>query len=173
MIRALVALALGALLSGCGFHFVGERPLPAALRSVYIDLVVPYEVTTPPLETALQARLRARGGEVKSQADQARSILRLTDLSETREVLSVGLDGKAIEYRLVTRVTFELRSGGQELIAPEAQGVSRDYSFSVSEILAKEAEEERLRQYMQDELAELILLRLEAELARRPPAAAG
>lgn len=171
MTRAAAVLVLCGLLSGCGFHFVGERPLPEVLRSVYIELVVPYEVTTPPLETALQSRLTARGGEVKSKADEAKSVLRLSDLSETREVLSVGLDGKAIEYRLVTRVTFELRSGTQELIAPEAQGISRDYSFSVTEILAKEAEEKRLRQYLQDELAELILLRIEAELSHAKPAA--
>jgi LPS-assembly lipoprotein len=160
-------LALGGLLlAGCGFHLAGDRPVPPALSSVYIDLVQPYRVGTPPLETSLQSRITARGGVVKSHIGDAKAVLRLSDLSETRETLSVGADGEANEYRLVTQVTYELHSGDQELIAPEAQGISRSYSFSVDEILGKEAEEARLRSYMQDELAALILLRIDASLAR-------
>jgi LPS-assembly lipoprotein len=159
---------LALLAAGCGFHLAGDRPLPPGLGSVYIDLTDSYRVATPPLETALQSRITARGGLVKSDMAQAQSVLRLSDLSETRETLALGPDGKAIEYRLVTRVTYELHSKGKELIPPSAQGISRDYSFSVSEILAKEAEEERLRNYMQNDLADLILLRIETELARRP-----
>ncbi|MDB5975679.1 MAG: hypothetical protein JWR07_2439 [Nevskia sp.] len=163
---ALGGLLLAGALAGCGFHLASDRPLPPALSSVYIDLVQPYRVGTPPLETSLQQRITARGGVVKSHIGDAKAVLRLSDLSETRETLSVGADGEANEYRLVTQVTYELHSGDQELIAPEAQGISRSYSFSVNEILGKEAEEVRLRSYMQDELAALILLRIDASLAR-------
>ena len=163
---ALGGLLLAGALAGCGFHLAGDRPVPPALSSVYIDLVQPYRVGTPPLETSLQSRITARGGVVKSHIGDAKAVLRLSDLSETRETLSVGADGEANEYRLVTQVTYELHSGDQELIAPEAQGISRSYSFSVDEILGKEAEEVRLRSYMQDELAALILLRIDATLAR-------
>lgn len=165
----ILRLAAGILLlalGGCGFHLAGDRPLPPALSSVYIDMAQPYSVGTPPLETALQSRLTGAGGEVKSHIGDAKSVLRLTRLAETREVLSIGPDGKVNEYRLVTTVTYELHAGGQELIHPETQGVSRSYSFSLDEILGKEAEETRLRNFMQDELAGLILLRIQAELAR-------
>jgi LPS-assembly lipoprotein len=169
----LLALAAAAILSACGFHLAGEgSTLPAPMSSVYIDLIDSYHVTVPPLENALQEKIKARGGLVKSSSDQAKTVLRLSGLSETRETLSIGPDGKAIEYRLVDSVTYELRSGDQLLIAPQAQGISRDYSFSVDEILAKEQEESRLRDYMQNELAELILLRIEAELSH-PAKAAG
>jgi LPS-assembly lipoprotein len=160
------ALAALLMLGACGFHLAGTRPLPAPLADVYIDMVSPYTVTEPPLQAALQSRIESRGGQVKSKMDQAKTVLRLSDLSETREVLSVGPDGKAVEYRLVTRVTYELRSGERVLIAPESQGMSRDYSFSAQQILPKEAEEVRLRKFIQGELAELILLRIEAELSR-------
>lgn len=166
---ALAGLLLAAALAGCGFHLAGERPVPPALSSVYIDMVQPYRVGTPPLETALQSRIAARGGLVKSHIGDASAVLRLSDLSETREVLSIGADGLANEYRLVTQVTFELHSGEQELVPPQPQGVSRTYSFSVDEILGKEAEESRLRNYMQDELAQLILLRIDAALAHTVP----
>jgi LPS-assembly lipoprotein len=162
-------LAAGSLLlalGGCGFHLAGDRPLPPALSSVYIDMAQPYSVGTPPLETSLQSRITGAGGEVKSHIGDAKTVLRLTHLTETREVLSIGPDGKVNEYRLVATVTYELHGGGKELIQPETQGVSRSYSFSVDEILGKEAEETRLRNFMQDELAGLILMRIEAQLAR-------
>src|SRR5581483_463177 len=109
MIRSIATLVACALLAACGFHLAGDRPLPPALADLYIDFDSPYTVTEPPLQAALQARIESRGGQVKSKMDQAKNVLRLTDLSETREVLSVGPDGKAVEYRLVTRVTYELR----------------------------------------------------------------
>jgi len=162
----LPALLLAAALGGCGFQLAGERPLPPALSSVYIDMVQPYRVGTPPLETSLQSRITASGGVVKSHIADARAVLRLSNLSETRETLSIGANGLVNEYRLVTQVTFELHSGDKELVPPQPQGVSRTYSFSVDEVLGKEAEEGRLRDYMQDELAALILLRIDAQLAR-------
>ncbi len=169
--QAAAALA-AVLLGGCGFHLAGERPLPPALSSVYVETVQPYRVGTPPIETALQSRITSSGGAVKSHIADAKSVLRLSNLSETRETLSIGANGLANEYRLVTQVTFELHSGDQELIPPQPQGVSRTYSFSVDEVLGKEEEEARLRGYMQDELAALILLRIDAQLAHPNAAAA-
>lgn len=166
---ALPLLLLASTLAGCGFELVGDRPVPPALNSVYIDVVQPYRVGTPPLETALQSKITARGGSVKSHMEDAKSVLRLSNLIETRETLSIGPDGLANEYRLVTSVTYELHSGSQTLIAQEQQGVSRSYSFSVNEVLGKEAEEGRLRNYMQDELATLILLRIDSALSQSSP----
>jgi LPS-assembly lipoprotein len=167
--KSAAILGAAALLAGCGLHLAGERPVPPALSSIYVDMVQPYRVGTPPLETALQSRLTSRGADVKSHEGDAKSILRLSNLSETRETLSVGADGKANEYRLVTQVTYEVISNGAAVVQPQVQGISRTYSFSIDEILAKETEESRLRNYMQDELAALILLRIDAELARQPP----
>jgi LPS-assembly lipoprotein len=167
----LAAVLLTVLLGGCGFRLEGDRPLPPALNSVYIDLVYPYHVATPALETALQERIIASGGTVKSDIAQATSVLRLSGFSVTQETLAVGPDGTAIEYRLVVSVNFELRSAGKILIAQQSQGVSRSYSFTATEILAKEAEEQRLENFMQSDLAQLILLRVEAELAHSNGAA--
>lgn len=170
----LASLLLAILpLAGCGFHLAGQRPMPPALKSVYVELIDPYHVTAPPLQTALQVRLARSGGQVKSSAEAADTVLRLSHLQEGREVLSIGPDGRAIEYRLQTRVTYSLLSrDGTVLIDPESQTVSRDYSFSAQQILPKEAEEARLRGYIQDSLAELVLLRVESALQKRQPALA-
>lgn len=164
--RSLLLLVLSLGLTACGFHLAGLRPLPAPLQSVYIDSVTPYRVSEPPLEASLRARLQRRGGSVTGDLNQAQTIIRLTDLKERREVLSVGLDGKAIEYQLTTTVRFEVISGGKVLVPPAVLSASQDYSFQPQQVLAKEAEEARLRQYIQRQLAELIMLRLDAQLSR-------
>jgi len=155
-------------LAGCGFHFAGQEPLPEPLKSVYVEVIDPFHVTVPPVETGLQSRITRSGGVVKSKAADATSVLRLTNLQETQEVLSLGPDGKAIEYRLVSRVTYELHSGNRVLIPPQAQGLDRTYSFSATQILPKEAEATRLSHYVQDDLAEVILLRIQSQLRRHP-----
>jgi LPS-assembly lipoprotein len=159
-----------ALMAGCGFHFAGSRPLPPALTSVYIDVVTPYSVSKPPVEAALRSRLLRRGARLAGSLGAARTILRITDLAESREVLSVDPFGKAVEFKLTTRLRYEVTETGREPLAPDTLQVSRDYSFNAQEVLAKEAEEQRLQAFIQDELAELLLLRLEALLAA-PPAA--
>jgi LPS-assembly lipoprotein len=167
MVRALAALGM-TLLAACGFHFAGSRPLPPALTSVYIDVVTPYRVSKPPIESALRSRLLRRGARIAGSLGAARTILRITELKETREVLSVDPFGKAVEFKLTARVHYEVVETGREPLAPDMLQVSRDYSFNAQQVLAKEAEEQRLQQFMQDELAELLLLRLEAVLAAPP-----
>jgi len=168
-VRRGLACLLVAMASGCGFHFAGARPLPAPLASVYIDLVTPYRVSKPPLEQSLRTRLLRRGAKVTGSVGSAQAVLRLTEMAESRRVLSVDRFGKAVEYELTTRVKFELLHRGEVVVAPDLMQVSRDYSFNAQQVLAKEAEEARLREFIQTEMAELILLRLEAQLGRPLP----
>ncbi|MDP9139830.1 MAG: LPS assembly lipoprotein LptE [Pseudomonadota bacterium] len=166
---ALIATLLPALFVGaCGFHLAGTRPLPSALQLVYIDVVAPYRVVQPPVESALRAILQRRGAEVRGDRGAGITDIRLTQLNESREVLSVGINGKAIEFRLVTSVQYQIFRDGKSLVEPGALRVTRDYSFQPEQVLAKEAEEARLRDFIQTEMAELMLLRLEAQLGQLP-----
>lgn len=166
--RIAIATLLTALLAGCGFHLAGSRPLPQPLQSTYIEVVVPYRVSEPPLEVSLRTLLQRRGGHVKSSASSADTVIRLSNLKESRLVLSIGTDGKVLEFQLVTSVTYQVNSGGKVLMPPDTLSLSRSYSFNAEQVLAKDAEEARLREYIQRELAELLLLRMEAVLSHSP-----
>lgn len=167
-LRACAAVLLAtAALAACGFHPAGSRPLPEVLRKVYIDVVVPYRVSEPPLETSLRTRLTRQGATVTKSAAAATATIKLTNLKEGRQVLSVGPDGKALEFLLVTTVDYEVIDGGQVLVTPGSLRVTRDYSFNNEQVLAKEAEEVRLREYIQDQLAELLLLKVETQLTHQ------
>jgi LPS-assembly lipoprotein len=176
-LRGLSLSLLAALLAACGFHAAGTRPLPEPLKRVRVDLVAPYRVSEPPVETSLRDRLVQRGAEVvkKDKGDEGVTVIRLSDLREAREVLSVGPDGKALEYELILRVRYEVRTGQHVWIPPSQMEARHDYSFNAQQVLPKEQEAERLREFLENELAEMLMLRIEATTARaaeEPEAAA-
>lgn len=160
-LRLLLSLLLLAT-SACGFRLAGSRPLPAALMLVRIDMVAPYRVSEPPVEEALRTRLVQRGATTTEKNGADVTVIRLTDLTESRQVLSTGSDGKAQEFQLILRVTYDVRTADLAWSAPEQIEVRRDYSFNEQQVLAKEQEADRLREFMQGEMAELLLLRIEA-----------
>jgi LPS-assembly lipoprotein len=162
-VRALLVLPL-LLLCACGFHLAGARPLSGDLKKVYIDTTIPYSVTEPPIETQLRAILQRRGAEVAKDPSSEITTIRLSNLRESREVLSIGTDGKAVEFRLITRVHYEVFRGATTLVTPGDLTATRDYSFEPEQVLAKEAEEQRLREFIQTQLAELLMLRIDAAL---------
>jgi len=160
-------LVATSLLAACGFHLAGQRPLSDELSKVYIDTVMQYAVTEPPVETQLRAILQRRGATVISEPDANVTTIRLTNLEESRRVLSIGTDGKANEFRLVTRVHYEVFRGATTLVTPGDIVATRDYSFDPQQVLAKEVEEQRLREFIQSQLAELLMLRIDAALTYR------
>lgn len=166
VLRGLLVVALALGLSACGFHLVGSRPLPPELAKVQVDLVSPYTVSEPPVQTELRDSLQRRGAELtKRPGDDVTEIL-LSNLKEDREVLSVGSNGEALEYLLIVQVSFEVRRGDKVLMPPSTLSTSRSFSFSADEVLAKESEEARLRRYMQTELAHLLVLKLDARFSQ-------
>lgn len=167
-----LSLVLALLLSACGFHLAGNRPLPEPLKSVYINVIAPFRVSEPPLETYLRSTLLRRGGQVQGRVTEGVTVIRLSNLKESRTVLSLGPDGKALEYQLTTSIQYQVSRDGKPLMPSDSLSASRDYSFNAQEVLAKEAEESRLRDFIQNELAELLLLRLETTLSRATDARA-
>lgn len=167
--RPLLPLLLVLPLAACGFKLIGAGGLPPELDVVYVDMALAYEVSEPEVETALRSKLVRRGAKIVAKADPAVTQIRLSSLEERRETLSIGGDGKALEYRLVIGVRYELLRDGRLLLPADHISVSRDYSFQLDQILQKELEEQQLREYIQNELAELVLLRITTGLSTRPP----
>lgn len=165
--RVLLATFAALCLSACGFKLLGTGQLAPELKQVYVETSLGYRVSEPPLTIALREKLVRRGAAVVPKPEASVVTLRLSNIEERRETLSIGVDGKALEYRLVIGARYELVQQGKALLPAGTLSVSRDYSFQLDQILQKELEEEQLRSYIQNELAELVLLRLETGLAAR------
>jgi LPS-assembly lipoprotein len=167
--KGLLAILFAALLTGCGFYLKGNKPLPPELSEVHVDyLGGGYETIQPRLLESLRTQLVRRGARVVSSAT-APGHLKLHRLREETRVLSVGPDGKGIEYEIETTVEFDFSVDGKLRVPRDTLVVLREYSFDETRVLAKEAERKQLQREMQEELAALILLRIDAVLRNPPP----
>lgn len=156
-----VAIVAMLLVSGCGFYLKGQRPLPQELKDVRISNSSSVAVESE-LERALRTEVERRGGRIAAVADA--SVLQISNINEDEQVLSLGPDGKAIEYLFSITVYFSLTRNGQPAVSEQSLTVYEEYSFDKREIVSSEHESQNIRDAMYRELAELIMLRLETSL---------
>lgn len=149
------------MLQGCGFQLRGSAQLPATIAPVHIQGLD----ARNPLYQELAQQLEFSDIAVTDQAAGASSLLKISDYSSDRRVLSVDGNGNVAEYELHEGARFELRSGsGDSLVASQQVNTLLTYLNSETEVLGKSQEEGLLREDMRRELASQIMRRLQAQL---------
>jgi LPS-assembly lipoprotein len=163
--RAGLALLLAALmaasLSSCGFQLRGTADLP--FKTVYL----------PPSNTpgvALELRRNIQAGTRATVVDEpknAEAVIEFTHESRDKVILSLTGGGRVREFELQYRVSFRVHDNkGGEFLAPNTILLKRAMTYSDSEILAKEREEQSIYRSLESEMVQQIMYRLEA--AQRP-----
>jgi LPS-assembly lipoprotein len=158
---ALAAVAAAALGAACGFHLRGD--VSYSFASIFVR-----SAGAQPLATELRRALEAGGGaKVVDNAKDAAVTFELATVADDKTVLSLSSGGRAREYQLTKRVAFNLRDAeGREWMPAGEIVVRRAFTFSESEVLAREAEEARVLREMQTDAVQQIVRRLQA--ARKP-----
>lgn len=164
MSRLLAAVVLGLGLAGCGFQLQGQDRWPAEWREYRLD----FPARDPAIASfvdQLDEALSQRGLQ-PAQAEGKFVTIALRSLRDSKTVAAIGGDGKAVEFEVRRRVEVQLLGSDwrSEVFDLTSQ---RRLSFDPSVVLAKEAEEQRLREGLSRDLIELLLLRTEAELKAR------
>jgi LPS-assembly lipoprotein len=158
MRRLLLAAAMLAAASGCGFRLRGQQPLPPVMATPYVDAKDHYT----PLYAALDERLRAAGARPAASAAAASAVIRISLDDTGRELLSVTATNKPGEYEVYYAAEFSVTDGASELLSPKQVKLTREYGYDESAVLAKEHEEASLRVALAEEIADQILRRLAA-----------
>ena len=149
----LVGLVLAASLAGCGFKLRGQAQFP--FTAAFVEAP-----TGSPLGKALRLSLTSQG-KLAAKKDDAPVRIVLSEESRSKEILSLSGGGKVREYRLSYKVVMAVLDGaGNELAAPSEILLTRDFSFSDAEVLAKEAEEATLNRAMDQDALRQALRRL-------------
>jgi LPS-assembly lipoprotein len=146
------------LLAGCGFHLQGRQPLPAPFAYTYLDTK---DEQTDFVQDLRKALLASNVKVIRTQGSSTATI----DVHEdelTERILSVSARNIPTEYELTYRVKFSVVSGGKTLIDKEEISATRDISFTESQLLAKEREQEILRAALARDLVALVMRRLAA-----------
>lgn len=154
-------VALAGALAGCGFHLRGD--VAYAFSSLYI--VAP---TSPPLVLELKQTLGSSGATrvVDAPAD-AQALLDVTSVIDDKGVLALSSGGRVREYLLTKRISFYVHdAAGRDWLPANEISIRRSYTFNESEVLAREAQEQRLLKEMQTDAVQQIVRRLQA--AKKP-----
>jgi LPS-assembly lipoprotein len=153
---ALAALACAALLTACGFRLQGRTPLPDALASVYV------EAENPQTDFVVNLRrlLVSSGAKLVRDASQASATVRVLEDEATRSVVSVSAANSPVEIAIEYKVRFAVVAGDRELLPAQPLAASRSFSFDERLLLAKEHEEDILREALARDLAGVAMRRL-------------
>lgn len=161
--RLFLAVLPAALAAGCGFQLRQLEGMPFA--TLYIDAP-----NSSSVAQRIRAALRAsRSTHLVGGAAEAEAVLKIEREERTRSILSLSGAGRVIEYRLNLILVYSITDKNQRVLAePETIDLSRDMTYSDSELLAKKAEESLLYSDMDDNAALRIIRRMQALSPAKP-----
>jgi len=158
---ATLVLSMG--VCACGFHLRGEAHY--AFATLFLNSPPALPITTE-LKRSLEGIGSAR---LVAAAAGAEAVLEVNSVEDTKQILSLSGGGKVAEYLLTKRVTIRVHDNdGQDWLPTAEVLVRRSYTYSDTEALAKEAQEQRLWREMQTDSVQQIVRRLQA--AKKPAA---
>jgi LPS-assembly lipoprotein len=154
-------LLVSALLVGaCGFQLRGE--FKYAFATIYLNSPAGSSMVLD-VKRAIEA---SGGARVVDSAVAAEVILDLPLPIDDKAVLSLSAGGRVAEFSLTKRVSFRLHdASGRDWLQAADLAIRRTYTFSESEVLAREAQEVRLLKEMQGDAVQQIVRRLQAAKA--------
>lgn len=154
--RIYAVLLVLAAAAGCGFQLRGAIELPSDVKTVYVST----SDQLSPFVAQLRQELKATGAVLAAAPEGADAVVRVLDDRTGRRVLSVNARNTPQEYQVYYVIKYSIDRGGQQALAAQQLELFRDYSFSESDLLAKNREEDILRQAIARDLAVLVVRRL-------------
>lgn len=143
-------------LSSCGFRLQGSVELPPEVRRIYVataDELTPFAVE-------LREALSRNGATLAPAAGAADAVVRVRSDRTGRRVLSVSARNTPEEFEVFYVVDYSIDRGGQEVVPSQVLELTRSFSFDEADLLAKDLEEDILREAMARDIAGLIVRRL-------------
>ncbi|MEE4294893.1 MAG: LPS assembly lipoprotein LptE [Xanthomonadales bacterium] len=145
-------------LAGCGFQLRGKADLPPEMAQT--QMIVDDANST--LARRVRTLLEQNGVTFVSGA-KATAILEIPLNEVVTSVLTIADNARVREYRISHTVQFRLTAAdGRELLTSQTLRQTREISFDEQKILASSREQEYLKQDLAEDLARLIVSRLES-----------
>lgn len=157
LIRALTLVTLPLLIAGCGFQLRGAPPVSPVLQPLAVDCS---ENVPGRLCDAVREQLELGRIELKP-AEEAEYVLKIGNFRQERRASAITLRAATAEFTLRHTVDIEvLTADNVPLIEPTDLNSSETYRYDDSNVLAKQREEDALREQLHDRLAQQIIFRL-------------
>jgi LPS-assembly lipoprotein len=154
--RTRVALGLAALaviLGACGFHLQGHTPLPAVVKTPFVE--------APDRQSDFVASLRhellTNGAQLMPDKAKSSAVISVLQDQMVRRVVSVSASNQPNQYEITYTVRVSVTAGEKDLLPAQDVIETRTYSFSEPLLLAKGHEEDVLREDMARSLADRVM----------------
>lgn len=144
-------------LTGCGFRLRGHFEAP--FDTLYLQMAENTRFS------GLLKRMIESGSSIRcvSSPKGADAVLELLSVTRNRDVLTINDAGRAREYELTLTIEFRCTSPeGFEYVEATRLSAWRDITYTESEFLSREKEEEVLYEDMENDLITQIVRRLAA-----------
>ncbi|MDP3588958.1 MAG: LPS assembly lipoprotein LptE [Methylobacter sp.] len=149
-----VILGLALLLSACGYHLRGAFQLPENMKTAYI------EGSSGPLLEQFRQVLKASSANLSSSRIGAGIVIKIANEEFNRRVVSLSSGGKSNEVELEYRLDYELANAKDALLmARQTVEIRREYYNDQTVVIAKENEENVIRNEMYLQAVHTILNR--------------
>jgi LPS-assembly lipoprotein len=150
---ALALTCLALVLGGCGFHLQGHTPLPAVVKTPYVE--------APDRQSDFVASLRhellTNGAQLMPEKGKSSAVISVLQDQMVRRVVSVSASNQPNQYEITYTVRVSVTAGEKELLPAQDVIETRTYSFSEPLLLAKGHEEDVLREDMARALADRVM----------------
>ncbi|MBP6122869.1 MULTISPECIES: LPS assembly lipoprotein LptE [Providencia] len=149
-------LSLAVLVTaGCGFRLQGTTQIPDELKTLQLSSNDPYSYLT----RALRGQLRLNNVTILESGDASVPILKIISSSEKTETVSIYQDGKAAEKQLTFVMNAQVLMPDGAIYPLQSQ-VEKVFFDNPLEALAKDAENELVKQEMQEQAARILVRKL-------------
>ncbi len=139
----------------CGFHLRGVSDI--SFRSIFI------QGSTLVISQNLNKSLTINGVNLFKSADGAELLLEMVGEESEKRILSLAGTGTVNEFELYYRVHYRTKLAGADLWSPvQTVEARRDFTYSDANLLAKQGEEKRLNDNMQQDVISNLTRRLSA-----------
>ena len=158
----LTAAALCLLLASCGFHLRGQASLP--FETMYVS-------GSPSFRTLLTRAVRAGSNtRIVDNAKEAQVTLQVVGEQNERVILSLSGSGRVRELQLRYRISYRLTDNeSRELLPTTEVQLKRDLTYSDTDVLGKEQEEQLLIRDMRNDAVQQVVRRLQVARIDLPP----
>ncbi|MFZ2726711.1 MAG: LPS assembly lipoprotein LptE [Methylococcaceae bacterium] len=151
------------LLSACGYHLRGSAELPKELNSIYLS------GETASLREQFDKTLQLSAGQLLDTPSANSLSIHIVKEDMQRRVLSLSSRGRANEFELVYRLNYDLTNADNKAVLKNQPiEIRREYFNNQQDILAKDNEENVIRNEMYQQAVQTIINRARNVLVAKP-----
>ena len=163
LIKKSVIVLIALLLSACGYHLRGAFELPVDMKNIFL------EGGSAPLQSQFNKTMELSSIPIAASVETAGIVIRIFDENSQRRVLSLAGTGVANDFELNYRIEYEIIDGKDNVLMPrQPLEIKREYYNDQLAIIAKESEEELIKNEMYIQAVRTIVNRTKVVVETKP-----